>query len=1278
MAKSKGRLLAELLASDGKVKESKSALDISGGKIAPGDIPILPNSKLENSSISIAGHSTSLGGTVSLNTGDITEHTNYKYYTEGRARGAISAASGGGHGSVAYNASTGALSVTGVSTEAIQDVVGAMFSSNTESGITVTYVDGDGTIDLSVAALNTGNVSEGSNLYHTTARARAAISATGSLSYNSTTGVISFTMPAQNTSNITEGSNLYFTNARADARIVNAGSANWNTAYTVANAALPKAGGTLTGGLSGTTGSFSGTLQATGGVSVVGTLGTWSIDNQGAVLNFSRASNNYVRAGSTGGALRFDTDGNNAALLLDTNQNATFYGSVSSTYFRVGTTTVIDASSNLTNIGTIASTHFNTSGNVNSTGVSGVSIPSGKRLGFDQSGTRSWTQYAAGGNLLFASGDGNGAIQANNFTGVTLTLSGAIESGTVDVTATTGGTLTIGKAISGHNTSSPARITASSAGQLYLDSTQNQHLYLGWYNGSGYDVLSEMNARFASYKDRNDTAYYVNPAGASLIRNLAIKGTTNDSSTDALVVRDSLNATLLRVRNDGVVTIDDNYLYVTASQGAYFSGSIKARGGIYNDQADLLLNDNVEVSGYTNMTGQLSFTANNTAIRMRDSAGAYTRTMILNGSNVMYIGPVDAYAGGSILYGASSNVSGQTFYVGGNARLAVTGSGITVTGTITGDITGALTGTATQASNLNNHNTGNLSEGSNLYYTNARVGSYLSSNGYDTSSNIIAAITDSAPVLLDTLNELASALGDNENYASDTATLIGLKAPLANPSLTGNTSIAGNLMMTSGTSHIELGSYLKLYGATGSNTAAIAVNANYDGGSTNTWTPDYSGVSGAGMFVLRQIGGGYGTMQVYQKKHGTTGGSHAISTFTKTAEFNDDGYFYGKNLRSEIYYDISNTSRFADPAGLSVFHSLSVNDSSLTVWEDTHLANSGNGRGVFVRYNNTNSYRGYFDWRTLQLGNNGSNKILFGNTSTGGYGQFYVNATAISQLGGSSGTLAMTMAQSGQISSHVDHRAPIFYDIDDTDYYTNPAGTSKMSAIQLGADASPTLTGDSTYLKIATVHGYVEIGAGNGTYCHITTDRALFYFNKPLIVDTGTVRSYDEDLNLNRAGSTTARLRITSGTTISDQPLTVTGNVQHQGLTMTSGTDIDQIYTVTDALTLSTSWQNTSINSTELATGTYIVQVYVSDFAVGGGHYYEMYSGIMSWYSAGTNATAVDELPLHRAGHAPNAGDFYMRTARNNSGGNNLTVQVRGTTSNSGASNYTFKFRRMI
>jgi hypothetical protein len=47
-------------------------------------------------------------------------------------------------------------SYAGSSTEAIQDIVGAMFSSNTETDITATYEDGDGTIDLvvSVSAAN--------------------------------------------------------------------------------------------------------------------------------------------------------------------------------------------------------------------------------------------------------------------------------------------------------------------------------------------------------------------------------------------------------------------------------------------------------------------------------------------------------------------------------------------------------------------------------------------------------------------------------------------------------------------------------------------------------------------------------------------------------------------------------------------------------------------------------------------------------------------------------------------------------------------------------------------------------------------------------------------------------------------------------------------------------------------------------------------------------------------------------------------------------------------
>ena len=50
----------------------------------------------------------------------------------------------------------------------------------------------------------------------------------------------------------------------------------------------------------------------------------------------------------------------------------------------------------------------------------------------------------------------------------------------------------------------------------------------------------------------------------------------------------------------------------------------------------------------------------------------------------------------------------------------------------------------------------------------------------------IATVIDAAPESLNTLNELAAALGDDENYAATTTTAIGLKAPIASPTFTGD------------------------------------------------------------------------------------------------------------------------------------------------------------------------------------------------------------------------------------------------------------------------------------------------------------------------------------------------------------------------------------------------------------------------------------------------------------------------------------------------------------
>jgi hypothetical protein len=70
------------------------------------------------------------------------------------------------------------------------------------------------------------------------------------------------------------------------------------------------------------------------------------------------------------------------------------------------------------------------------------------------------------------------------------------------------------------------------------------------------------------------------------------------------------------------------------------------------------------------------------------------------------------------------------------------------------------------------------------------------------------------------------------------------------------------------------------------------------------------------------------------------------------------------------------------------------------------------------------------------------------------------------------------------------------------------------------------LEGGSNSVKIQTDSGYIELGPKNTSYSHIETDRDQFYFNKKLIVNSGVVSSYDEDLQLRRANGSTDKLTI--------------------------------------------------------------------------------------------------------------------------------------------------------
>tara|TARA_R110002012_G_scaffold18824_5_gene68777 strand:+ start:19461 stop:21938 length:2478 start_codon:yes stop_codon:yes gene_type:complete len=165
---------------------------------------------------------------------DLSEGSTNLYHTTARARASVSVTDAGGDGSCAYNSSTGVITYTGPTASETR----AHFSVTDTNSMDFSYSSGaisanakvdDSSIEIdasngmqvkasgitnamlagSIASAKIANLStfdtdglaEGSsNLYHTNARARAAVSVTdaggdGSLAYNNSTGVLTYTGP---------------------------------------------------------------------------------------------------------------------------------------------------------------------------------------------------------------------------------------------------------------------------------------------------------------------------------------------------------------------------------------------------------------------------------------------------------------------------------------------------------------------------------------------------------------------------------------------------------------------------------------------------------------------------------------------------------------------------------------------------------------------------------------------------------------------------------------------------------------------------------------------------------------------------------------------------------------------------------------------------------------------------------------------------------------------------------------------------------------------------
>jgi hypothetical protein len=133
----------------------------------------------------------------------LSEGSSNLYYTDARARGAVSVTDAGGDGSMAYDSSTGVLTYTGPSASEVRaHFSGGEMIDITDGAVAINASEFSASANAWVATKDTDALSEGSsNLYYTDARARAAVSVTdnggdGSMAYDSSTGVLTYTGPS--------------------------------------------------------------------------------------------------------------------------------------------------------------------------------------------------------------------------------------------------------------------------------------------------------------------------------------------------------------------------------------------------------------------------------------------------------------------------------------------------------------------------------------------------------------------------------------------------------------------------------------------------------------------------------------------------------------------------------------------------------------------------------------------------------------------------------------------------------------------------------------------------------------------------------------------------------------------------------------------------------------------------------------------------------------------------------------------------------------------------
>jgi hypothetical protein len=273
--------------------------------------------------------------------------------------------------------------------------------------------------------------------------------------------------------------------------------------------------------------------------------------------------------------------------------------------------------------------------------------------------------------------------------------------------------------------------------------------------------------------------------------------------------------------------------------------------------------------------------------------------------------------------------------------------------------------------------------------------------------------------------------------------------------------------------------------------------------------------------MVRYIGGSGNSWYVGKRTTTQLVGTESFHFYSEAAGATVAGIdtagniFSTGSVRSPVFYDSNNTGYYADPASTS-----NLNRLIITARNDNYNVGSLNTTDAVSDWQSLTNTNGQFTVSQFNNFTNGS----FSNHPTGVYQygavlswrtanhsfQLYASHTGDlsykTQWGNDnySGWLTpVVYGRNGGTSSGKTIYGSVYYDTDNTAYFTDPASRSRQATIDFG-DSSYYIGAGSWGMRNNTPYGYIEFGPANASHAHIYTDRSNFYFNAQVQVLGGS------------------------------------------------------------------------------------------------------------------------------------------------------------------------------